>query len=159
MITIVSVSIIRKRPDSNEPCNPDLHDDDKEIRSQIMHIVGCVPPYWKHLQINPQDFADCTSSTQLKEIYNQIKNYRTIMEHYNPPCDDMNIVTTVQELQKVRATGMEIYYLHRYEETINRRDFGFEMFWASIGGFIGMFLGFSLLQIPDLIMKLMKVKI
>ena len=32
-------------------------------------------------------------------------------------------------------------------------SFGFETFWSSIGGFTGIFLGFSLLQIPDLIVN------
>ena len=28
---------------------------------------------------------------------------------------------------------------------------GFESFWSGVGGFVGIFLGFSLMQIPDLV--------
>ena len=44
-----------------------------------------------------------------------------------------------------------VYMEDFYQEIINVRDFGFESFWSGIGGFVGIFLGYSLLQIPDLL--------
>ena len=41
-----------------------------------------------------------------------------------------------------------------YQEFINAREFGFESFWAGVGGFVGMFLGYSFLQIPDTLVEL-----
>ena len=43
-----------------------------------------------------------------------------------------------------------------YQEIVNERDFGFESFWSSVGGFVGIFLGYSLLEFPDLLDKLVK---
>lgn len=38
-----------------------------------------------------------------------------------------------------------------FEETTNVRSFGQASLWANIGGYIGMLLGLSLLQVPDII--------
>ena len=63
-------------------------------------------------------------------------------------------VTSTLNVNYVR-TGVQIQYMvYGYEEMIDRREFGFELFWSSTGGFIGMFLGASLLQIPDLIFSI-----
>ena len=47
-----------------------------------------------------------------------------------------------------------VYMDDFYQEIVNVRDFGFESFWSGVGGFVGIFLGYSLLQIPDLLQKL-----
>ena len=63
----------------------------------------------------------------------------------------MSIVTTLNE-KGTQNSGADIWYMdNRYLETTNQRDFGFEMFWTSIVSFVGLFMGFSLLQVPDLV--------
>ena len=153
-LQIVKVSVLRKRPDSKTPCNPDLIDDDKEFRDQVMGIVGCVPPYWKQFQSKPSYLNVCRTPDKLKEIFDQITNFKTIFKHYNPPCNDMSLITSA-DIASVSNHGMILWYLsERYEETINRRDFRLEMLWSSIGGFVGIFLGYSLLQLPDMLPRL-----
>ena len=156
-LQIVKVSVIRKRPNSKIPCNPKLIDDDNEFRNKIMDIVGCVPPYWKQFHADSAPHNDCRTLDKLKEVFDRITNYKTIFKHYHPPCNDMSLVTT-SRVESMSANGMELWYLpDRYEESINRRDFEFEMFWSSVGGFLGMFLGWSLLQLPDMIPKIKDV--
>ena len=36
-----------------------------------------------------------------------------------------------------------------YQEIEFVKDFGFESFWSGIGGFVGIFLGFSMMQFPE----------
>ena len=38
-----------------------------------------------------------------------------------------------------------------FDETTNVRSFGSASLWASIGGYVGMILGVSLLQVPDIV--------
>ena len=38
-----------------------------------------------------------------------------------------------------------------YQEIVNIQEFSFESFWSAVGGFLGMFLGYSLLQLPELL--------
>ena len=74
------------------------------------------------------------------------------MNSYDTPCDEMKLVTTIMEMNSPFKSSLKIKFMHMsdsYEEIINHREFGFEMFWSSIGGFIGICLGYSLLQIPE----------
>ena len=41
----------------------------------------------------------------------------------------------------------------QYLETTNDEDFDFEMVWSCIGGYIGIFLGYSLAQLPEVIVE------
>ena len=151
VINVVQVSVLRKRPDGIIPCNPDLHDDDEEFRRHVMETVGCIPPYWNRLR-QTSTMNRCKSSSQLKKIYQKIKNYKQVMDQYTPSCSDMSIISTLN--LDYKRTGVRMQYMnYGYEEIINQRDFGFEMFWSSIGGFTGMFLGVSLLNIPNLIFR------
>ena len=74
-----------------------------------------------------------------------------------PPCDKMSLSTSIEKSNTVRKylgqlMVLRFNYLNEdYQEILNVRDFGLETFWSSIGGFIGIFLGYSLLQIPDLL--------
>ena len=43
-----------------------------------------------------------------------------------------------------------------FEETINVRNFGLDSLWANIGGYVGMLLGISCLQLPDLVSHLIQ---
>ena len=50
---------------------------------------------------------------------------------------------------------IKVSYMERsYQETENVQDFSFESFFSSLGGFIGIFLGYSMLQIPELLNNL-----
>ena len=47
---------------------------------------------------------------------------------------------------------MEIHYADRYYEEITQvEDFGVQDFISNLGGFIGIFLGYSMMQIPELL--------
>ena len=45
------------------------------------------------------------------------------------------------------------YRERHYQEIKYAEDFGFESFWSGLGGYVGIFLGYSLLQIPELLGK------
>ena len=48
--------------------------------------------------------------------------------------------------------SIEIKYPdHRYHEIVNMQLVSFDSFWSSTGGFIGMFLGYSVMQVPHFI--------
>ena len=54
---------------------------------------------------------------------------------------------------------IEIQYADKYyEENIQVQDFGFQDFISNLGGFIGIFLGYSMMQIPQLLSKLRNLK-
>ena len=98
---------------------------------------------------------ECKTSSEMDQIYSILATYKkAIFDSYKQPCDYMKVTTGV--LQKKMDFGYHlvldfIYMDDFYQEIVNVRDFGFESFWSGIGGFVGIFLGYSLLQIPDLL--------
>ena len=44
-----------------------------------------------------------------------------------------------------------------YQEIINEKEFVFESLWSSVGGFIGIFVGASVAQLPTIIMDRWKL--
>ena len=68
-------------------------------------------------------------------------------------CNEMNIVssTVVGQHFKSAYFELEINYLSEmFQEIQNKQDFGFESFGSYVGGFVGIFLGYSLSQVPEM---------
>ena len=151
------VSVLRKRTNSKGRCDADLHDDDIRFRQEVIRLVGCVPIYWKSLtSMDGMDdsFKLCTSFVEMSRIFDAIKHKKDIMATYDEPCDHMKVSVGFDQ-HPVLMDGyvlMELLYMEtQYKETTNIREFGFESFWSSVGGFVGIFLGYSIMQIPQLL--------
>ena len=102
--------------------------------------------------------------TQLKVNYATISDWSKMSSTSNPPCDTMTIQTGKHLLQKWDDTKNYNYlnYEFRYEEDVyeevtNKQDFGFGSFWSYVGGIAGIFLGYSLMQTPELFLEAIDV--
>ena len=129
-----------------------------EFKSRVIKKVGCIPIYWKPPNSSNNLVDLCKTQKQFKEVYQLIKDPVRIMKQYDPPCEEMQIPVTVQELdmngRKHRFLTMKIvirYSTEIYQEISNFRDYNLDTLWSSVGGFIGIFLGYSLLQLPELL--------
>ena len=61
-------------------------------------------------------------------------------------------VTTDLPRHRDHTLRISVKYQNKtYEEIINEREIGFENLWSSIGGFVGIFVGTSLSQVPRLV--------
>ena len=102
---------------------------------------------------------ECRSPEQFKEIHNLTKDYKKIKEGRDVPCLDMfsSVALVKGEMQgdsniEEKLIHIEIAYLEKYYEEITQaKAFGFEDFISGLGGFIGIFLGYSMMQIPQLL--------
>ena len=93
-----------------------------------------------------------------------------MMSSLSNPCNEMGIVVTPQrreqKLVKKRINSNEVsfkvvYQMQNYQEIRNEKDYGLDSLWSNIGGFLGIFVGYSLLNLLndgyDLITYLLKV--
>jgi hypothetical protein len=152
------MSVLRKRHDANDPCELDP-DDDKRFFSTIFSLIPCIPSFWKIFAPHDSQIPECTTSTQFRKVMEEVAKHEwgDVKSFLIPPCDKMSISTSIQKSNTVQKylghlMLLRFHYLDEdYQEIENVRDFGMETFWSSIGGFIGIFLGYSLLQIPDLL--------
>ena len=155
-ISISKVTTLRKRPGANVPCDEHLENDDGKLQQQIIDRIQCIPPYWKSRggkhSLNPT----CNLGANLQNAYGLIRDYKNILKSYHSPCVQMEILTKYKYYSVRSKKGKDprviiLYEETDYEELTNMQDFDFESLVSGVGGFIGIFLGYSILQIPDLL--------
>ena len=146
--------LMRKRPDAEEPCDKNLENDDHQFRTHVMKKVGCIPMYWENFVSLNHSLTPCKSLEEMKMIYEAIQNKKNIFSEYDQPCNYMEVSlgTSQQTSSYEGVIVLELEYMKQlYLEIENIQDFGFESFWSSVGGFVGIFLGYSLLALPDVV--------
>ena len=153
-ITITKVRILRRRSDSNIGCDETLVDDDAQLQEHLLSHMNCTPPYWSRpdLLLDP-----CLSKAQLWNADNIIYRYKSILNSYTKPCVQMEVFSQFdrEEDNEWDDPTMVFRYEDRnYEEITNSQSFDLESFVSGVGGFIGIFLGYSILQIPELLASL-----
>ena len=146
--------------------------------------INCVPDFWHGLFNNSNlDYQKCMKPEPYKKIAlltSNFTSYELLRNMIKPPCEEMIIVTNVQNTKgRERRTKpliepdiqnfkpemvemLEMLYLDlqvthvndRYQVITNHRGFTGESCWSGIGGFIGIFVGFSLMQLPEVILGL-----
>ena len=155
---------LRKREDATTPCNSTLTNNDQMYRLPLMKKVGCIPIYWTHLVS-----GEITKTINLPKC-NRTKDYKALKQYlpdigdvkvgtglYTQPCAEMTITLTMaqSDYEGSGELGFQIYYdTEQYKIIENSRGFGLQDLWSQIGGFIGIFLGYSLLQMPELLSSL-----
>jgi hypothetical protein len=169
-ISVTRVDVLRSRSDAEKPCNPSIEDEDAYYMNSIVQKAGCIPPYWKSLENINADMPSCISSEQLKLIFDNLSHSnedssKEINQLAEVPCKKMMISTilTMKDTSTVAPSHLSRHSLFLtfdykstqdvYFETTNTKDFGVEGLWSSIGGFVGIFLGYSLLQITNVVIK------
>ena len=157
-LKVSHVTTLRKRPTSNVPCNDTIENDDMVLIGEIIAHCDCIPPYWKHLVPNNQNYIGCHSTEQLQNVSHAIESYRSFFSNYEEPCVDMTAMVIInkdvnqdhEKNFKIKITYTEDVYL----EIENLKEFSFETFFSGVGGLIGIFLGYSILQIPEILCEI-----
>ena len=155
-VKVNHVSILRRRKNSKIPCDEDLENDDDTFRNEITKRVGCIPVYWRPLIKGQNSNKTCRTSRQMFKIYYYLTHKEKIMAQYRQPCNYMKVsVETIQQPYYKGYILLQFPFMNEnYEEVISFREFGIEGLGAGIGGYVGIFLGYSFLQIPSTLSNL-----
>ena len=82
-------------------------------------------------------------------------NYENGMKLFTRNCREMMVSFDMSQedisYDKAALGFLVNYGPEIYKNVRNTRSFGFYDLWSQIGGFVGMFLGYSLLQSPDIL--------
>ena len=157
---------------SIDPCDPELQNEDNKMRHSIIDAVGCIPAFSRpfldtSLLRNDSSMYPTCSRVQYKGIYKLYENFLQTKDWFTQPCTRMNALVatsdSITETNEFRYIDFQLtltngdaiefilqYQTESYRETINNLAFDMATLWSQIGGFIGMFLGFSLLQVTQL---------
>ena len=155
------VDVLRKRSDSLHPCNQSLLNDDMQYIKTAVQQIGCIPTYWERFAKNVSNdhlkFPRCSKKEQYSSLFNYFlpeEDISNVTSRYTQPCDYLTTEVlfrtevrdkTYQYTDKLRFEVK--YHTEIYKEAINKQACTLGNLWSSIGGFIGIFLGFSLLQV------------
>ena len=88
----------------------------------------------------------------MEQLLSLLKNSSVVFELYPKPCDEMTIRFHLNQLPRRFGRHEDMYFkftygTEKYEEVINSRAIEFISWFANVGGFIGIFLGYNFLQV------------
>ena len=173
-IEIITTDIFRKRTDANEKCNDEIDsNDDRYWIKGAVEILKCIPPFWKAFYgWQNSTFSTCKTPEQFQKVTRVLQRSEE-EAGYTQPCAEMsvgvvknefedNLIISGKDQNKDSRKDMgELiinvkYPKSTYHEILNRREITFDSFWSSTGGFVGMFLGYSVMQVPQIIFVVVK---
>ena len=91
---------------------------------------------------------------ELQTAFYFVRNYKNVFATYDPPCVSMVDWSTVNRDGQNHGDDLRLEFVYmstEYKEITNTQSFGFESFVSGLGGFVGIFLGYSILQLPELL--------
>ena len=153
-ITVPSITTLRRRNTNSDPCNKE-NNEDLRFLEKVAKDIHCVPKYWKHLIKESNKLPFCETINQLEAAYQNITNLGEYLSDSIQPCLAMLLPVAVQKDEyHLDEKNIKIHILYtktEYQEIINVKGFNFNSMFSGVGGFVGIFMGYSLLQATDLL--------
>ena len=150
----IVVSNIRNK--RGNPCNEDWKNDDHIKMTKLMNEVGCRPQHWKkeiHL-------SNCTTKEQMEKFA------WLDLDKYPAPCRSIQkVIYNYEELNYIGLNWMDftvnknktyfrvstIFGDSTFMEIKHVRTFDIQSLVGNAGGYLGLFTGYALIQLPNLI--------
>lgn len=172
-LMVTQMNVLKKRKDAVSPCDP-TPTDDTRFWNELLRRLDCIPSYWKQFvrlnNLTMTNVSDCNAFVEFNRIQNmiwtnpmanQVKVKNNILSSFTIPCNEMGIIVGKQEKFKKECTLSKAkckaekndallkisYRVQSYQEVKNVRDFGVESLLSYIGGYVGIFVGYSLLNL------------
>ena len=153
------IELLKKRPDAVKACNQNIVDNDKAYKDALMKEVGCIPSYWKRFAVNGtvESLPDCNTKSQFEQLSDMLPmmfentNLENGTKLYDQPCIEMKILTSINKRNE-RTISHKLWLGFYYDadeflEIVNNEAYSSYDLWSQIGGIVGIFLGYSILQV------------
>ena len=94
---------------------------------------------------------------RLRQDYSPFTNFEAAADLYVQPCTEISSVVTTAEDVRYRKDNdasvllFQFHYEENYKEIVNQEAFSLADLWSQVGGFVGIFIGYSIIQIPTTI--------
>ena len=154
-LTIPSITTLRRRNTNLAPCDSDNIEDIK-FRETVIDKAKCIPKYWEKLVNEDMPYQFCQTMDELQMAFKDIVNVSQILSMSTQPCIAMLIPADVQKDEytwEERNIDISVLYTKtEYQEIVNVMGFDFNSMFSGVGGFVGIFMGYSLLQATDFVL-------
>ena len=129
------------------------------MQEKFSKHLGCVPTYFKPALSDNLELKECDSPNKLQKAQIIIEKMEAETENRitEIPCDEM-LVLTIDSINSnpnpvPKDIAIQFVYTERtYEEIQYTRAIGFESWLSNVGGFVGIFLGYSMMQFPEFLL-------
>ena len=155
---IQKLEVIKHRENAKNSCNRNWQKYDEEIMLEKIKDVGCQPFHWTKITNAPlcQNQKQMKRFTQFNITEHKVacQSIQKILYNY----EEFEILEDwtdgwINEISKMFEVLIE-FQDDIYMEVRQMRDYGIQSVVGEIGGYMGLFLGFAILQIPELIFNI-----
>jgi hypothetical protein len=144
------MEVLRRRQKDYQACSKDIKYD-TWLAQNITATINCTPPYWPTYYKRPL----CTTQKELKAANQMFWDIFYGLVEKNAPCDEIRKLdfeyedgVDVSDVQE-NETKLTIYFRNNvYKEIRQIRAYSFMSLIGNVGGFVGLLLGYALVQIP-----------
>ena len=154
---IQKIEILRERNKRSKKCIETWNNDDEYILSRISKEIGCTPIYWA---LN-SSLPTCTDLEILKNLSMKFPRYYST--YPEPPCqrvshisgehEEYNILNDMVMSAAPNISGAYEIQMRFEEESYmlmeQTRSYDIQSLVGNSGGYLGLFLGYAVLQIPQ----------
>ena len=157
-----NIEVIRHRDKRRRPCKQFPYDETENVMKQIINETGCIPPY-----LPIRDYLSiCETQDEMKRSYNLLmrsgNNIQNKANEDGAPCRRMGRIDydywehgPYEEVKTTPYFNVTVMFIdHTYREIREVKAFGLLSMFGNIGGYIGIFVGYALLNLPDVVEKL-----
>ena len=157
--TLLEMEILRKRDKREGTCQKnEVMQYDELMLYYIIKEVRCRPPYWEQ-KPGWDEYPVCKRKQDLEQVTNLFWNFFYGKNESNTPCTEIKKLdikyqeSATDESTPPNTTRIDFYYYkcNEYKEIRQMQAYTGMMVVGNIGGFVGMLLGFALVQIPGLV--------
>ena len=168
---ITNMEVINERNTISTPCNDKGIQEDRSLKSYLIDTMNCTPPYW--IKQDDNSTKRCSEQEHLQQFYNfDIGKYLSPcrrLNHINydyfeiPSSYYYDTILHVSSKNQPNVSGSLVgnvsagsFYVglefrsETYKEIVLIQQFDGQSLIGDIGGIVGMCVGFSLLQFPQL---------
>ena len=156
---VSSMEVIARRQRKSRQCS-EIENYDQSFLDAIMTSQMCKPPYWN----STQELPNCKTSRQLKKISEEIWATFFGSKIVTPPCTEIKSLqieyedTEAWDFVEDDEMFIQVYFRDTsFKQIKEKRDYDIQDMFGDIGGYVGLFLGYALVNIPEFFLTLSKV--
>ena len=154
------IEVLQRRSRLGDECSPYSNYwnyDDKTLLESISH-EKCRPPYWN------ATFGSelCETKQELRGLAMQVWNRYHGNLNATPPCRELKQILVEYDYKDTERTDGSFYNLRvmflnpTFKEIKEIQAYSFGNFVSDVGGYLGLFLGYALVQIPEFVYMMYK---
>ena len=172
LIEVGIIEVLRRRKGSKESCNLESEKTDEFLYKKVADELNCKPSHWKN--VDHPNICNNMESMQRSNFDEKVFFNSDDLKEVGPPCDELIDIDyklrnyprgtftkysdvggglhKMEDIYKLKPGSASLLFTFDraiYREITHFRAYNLEGLIGNGGGYVGLFLGFAVWQIPD----------